>query len=292
MATRNTNVFQLGIELAGKLSATVSSLQMPGYRVEKVNVPAGPKGPAHGMAQAGITPLDTAFNLTQSNALTDWVFSLARGQRARPMDGAVVVLDVNHKLTRRIEWTQALVTELRLPELDAASKAVFSVGAAWLPSTVSVAKATGEVVTLPPASKTGKALMLSNFRVLGLPFDGKFVTRISLPTVTAPLAAAKPGDAQVNLGEVKLVVSALSRDSARAWVQQVVADGQIADKEALSFSIELLDAAFKNVLLTVQLGGCALLGYEESRLDPAQDALATASLRFAVGQLDMVFSPI
>lgn len=291
MATRTTFASQLAIELDGTLSAKVSSLQMPGYRVDKVVVPAGPRVPAHGVAQVGITPLDATFNLTQSDALSDWVFSVARSATAQPMDGAALVLDVNNKLIRRIEWTQALVTALRLPELDATSKAAFSVGVSWLPSTVSVAKASGEVITLPPSSKTKKALLLSNFRVQGLPFDGKFVTRISLPTVTATPAAPKLGYAQQNLGEVKLVMSAMSRDNALAWVQQVVADGQVADKEALSFSIELLDAALKNVLLTVQLSGCALLGYEESRLDAAQDALATVSLRFAVGKLDMVFSP-
>ena len=290
MATRTTTTSKPVIELAGKLAGTVSSLQLPGYRVDKVMVPAGPNRPAHGVAQVSITPLDAAFNLTQSNALTDWVLSLPRGGQAQPLDGAALVLDFNNKLTRRVEWTEALVTELRLPELDAASKVAFSVGVSWLPSTVSFAKASGEVIALPPISKT-KALLLSNFRVQGLPFDGKFVSRISLPTVTATVAAPKPEYAQMNLGEVRLVLSAISRDSALAWVQQVVADGQIADKEALSFSVELLDAAFKNVRLTVQLGGCALLGYEESRLDAAQEASATVTVRFSVGKLDMVFSP-
>ena len=269
MATRTTTTSKPVIELAGKLAGTVSSLQLPGYRVDKVMVPAGPNRPAHGVAQVSITPLDAAFNLTHSNALTDWVLSLPRGGQAQPLDGAALVLDFNNKLTRRVEWTEALVTELRLPELDAASKVAFSVGVSWLPSTVSFAKASGEVITLPPISKT-KAMLLSNFRV----------------------APPKSEYAQMNLGEVRLVLSAISRDSALAWVQQVVADGQIADKEALSFSIELLDASLKNVLLTVQLGGCALLGYEESRLDTAQEALATVTLRFAVGKLDMVFSPV
>ncbi len=292
MATRTTTTSNLAIELDGKLAASVSSLQLPGYRVEQVVVPTGPNSSARLGANVDITPLDAAFNVTQADALTEWALSLPRGQGAQPLDGAALVLDFNNKLTRRVEWTQALVTELRLPELDATSKAAFSLGLTWLPSTVTYAKASGAVVTLPTGSKAKKPLMLSNFRVSGLPFDGKFVSRISLPTVTATLAAQKPGYAQVNLGEVALVMGSASRDNALAWVQQVVADGKIADKEYLSLSIELLDPTLKSVRLTVQLSGCALLGYEESRLDKAQETLGTVTLRFAVGKLDMVFSPV
>lgn len=289
MATRTTSSTQLGLELAGKLIASVSSLQLPGYRVEQVVVPTGPNASARLGVNVNITPLDAAFTPTPSDALTDWALSLPRGLGATPRDGAALVLDINNKLTRRVEWTEALVTELRLPELDAASKAGFSMGLSWLPGTVSYAKASGAVVKLPPVNKTRKALLLSNFRVQGLPFDGKFVSRITLPTVTGTLAAQKPGYAQVDLGEVRLVLAARSRDDVLAWVQQVMADGQIADQEYLSLSIELLDPTLKNVLLTLQLSGCALLGYEESRLDTAQDALGTVSLRFAVGKLDMAF---
>jgi len=289
MATRTTNASRLAVELAGTLAAQVNSLQLPGYRVEQVVVPTGPNASARLGANVEITPLDATFALTQSNALTEWALSLPRGRSAQPLDGAALVFDFNNKLTRRVEWTQALVTALRLPELDAASKATFSVGITWLPSTVTYAKASGAVVPLPPVSKTKKAPLLSNFRVLGLPFDGKLVTRITLPAVTATLAAQRPGYAQVDLGEVKLVMAARSRDEALAWVQKVVDDGQIADHEYLNLNIELLDAALKNVLLTVQLSGCALLGYEESRLDSAQEALGTVTLRFAVGKLDMLF---
>ena len=292
MATRNTTTTKLAIELAGKLAATVSSLQLPGYRVEQVVVPTGPNASARLEVNVDITPLDAAFTLTQSDALTDWALALPRGKGAQPLNGAALVLDINSKLTRRVEWTEALVTELRLPELDAASKTAFSLGLTWLPNTVTYAKVSGEIIALPPASKTKKTPMLANFRVLGLPFDGKFVSRVTLPTVTGTLAAQKPGYAQVDSGDVTLVLSARSRDEALVWVQHVVADGQIADKEYLSLDIELLDAALKNVLLTVQLTGCALLGYEESRLDPAQEALGTVTLRFAVGKLDVVFAGV
>ena len=288
MATRLPTT-KLALELDGKIAASVSSLQLPGYRVEQVVVPTGPNASARLGANVDITPLDAAFKLTQADALTEWALTLPRGKGAQPLDGAALVFDANNKLTRRVEWTQALVTELRLPELDATSRAAFSLGMTWLPSTVNYAKASGSTVTLAPVATTKKALLLSNFRVLGLPFDGRFVSRVTLPTVTATLAAQKPGYAQVDSGEVQVVMTSRSRDEALAWVQQVVADGQIADTEYLSLNIELLDAALKKVMLTVQLNGCSLLGYEESRLDPAQEALETVTLRFAVGKLDLAF---
>lgn len=290
MATRPTAT-TLALELGGKVAGVVRSLQLPGYRVEQVVVPTGPGGAARLGANISISALEAQFSPVQADALTEWALSLPRGKAAQG-DGAALLLDANNIVARRVEWTEGLVTELRLPVLDAASKQAFSIEVKWQPGSVNYAKASGQVVKIP-ALKNKKAAQTSNFRVLGLPFNGAaFIKRALLPTLTAKLAEQAQGYAHIDSGELQLEFAATARDAVLAWVQKVVADGHIADGDYLGISIELLDPALKKVLLTVLLTGCALLGYEESRLEAAQESLPSVTLRFAVGMLDLQFSDI
>ena len=93
MATRLTTT-KLAIELDGKLAASVSSLQLPGYRVQQVGVPTGSNASARLGVKVDITPLAAAFTLSQPDALTDWALSLPRGD-------AALVLDANNQLRRQ-----------------------------------------------------------------------------------------------------------------------------------------------------------------------------------------------
>lgn len=296
MATRTTTATTPVIELTGKLAGAVRSLQLPGYQVESVVVPAGPGGAARLGANVSISPMSAEMTLVEQNALLDWALALAHGNPL-PLAGAALLLDFNGVPTRRIEWTDALLTTLRLPTLDAASKLACSIELGWQPGTVTYAKPSGTTVKLPTVKK--KALLSGNFRVAGLPFDGTFIRKVVLPTVAAKVATEERGGARlgtrhtssIDLGELQLEFTARSRDEVLAWVQKVVADGLIADKDYLSVDVQLLDAAMKNVLLTVSMSGCALLAYDESRVEAGQETIATETLRFAVGKLDLKFAP-
>lgn len=287
---------QTALELDGQFAGWLRSLQPPGYQVDTVVAPLGPGGAARLAANVGITSMAAEFDLVQPGALLEWALSLPRAD-ASPRAGAGLVFDLNRKLVRRIAWSEGLLTELRLPTLDAASKLPFSVGLSWLPGSVAYPKAGGE--TVPGATVTRKkGPLLSNFRVQGLPFDSRWITRVALPTVTARLAEETHGvgrlpsrhQTAVDLGELRLELSAAGRDAALAWVGKTIADGVIADSEYLSLTIELLDASLKNVLASLTLSGCGLLGYAEEALDGNADRMPGVSLRLGVGHLDLKVS--
>jgi hypothetical protein len=209
------------------------------------------------------------------------------------IDGAIQLLDRNNRVVRRIEWSQGLLTELRLPELDATSKSFFTVGLTWQPEAIRFAKASSVTGALRPGKI--KTLLLSNFRIIGLPFDASAVIRVALPTVRAKIAVETFGAqrvpqrqvAGVDLGEVRLEIGARSADAVRDWVVKIVGDGTVTDAERIDFGIELLDSSLKNVLATITLGGCALTGYAEFELGAAAESPANVALRFSVGDLDI-----
>lgn len=284
------------LELDGQFAGWLRSLQPPGYQVDTVVAPLGPGGAARLAANVHISPMAAEFDLIQPGPMLDWALSLPRAD-GLPRAGAGLVFDHNRKLVRRIAWSEGLLTELRLPTLDAASKLPFSLGLSWLPGSVAYPKAGGETVPGASASRK-KGPLLSNFRVQGLPFDGRWITRVALPTVTARLAEQTYGSSRpthrfqdaVDLGELRLDIAAAGRDAALAWVGKTIADGVIADSEYLSLTIELLDATLKKVLASLTLSGCGLLGYAEDAIGGGTERAPGVSLRLGVGHLDLKVS--
>jgi len=292
MAVRPTAAGSPAIELNGLLAGLARSLQMPGYRVEQVVVPSGPGKAARLAANISISTMAARIDLGEPGPLLEWALSLARGNPLAT-DGAALVLDANRAVQRRVEWSEGLITELKLPVLDASSKLGFSLDLTWQPSSVSYAKPGGERLTLPTVKR--KPILISNFRVVGLPFDASFITKITLPTVTAKLVSEQTGQQRlpsrhyslIDLGEVRLEFAARNRDEALAWVQKLVADGRIADGEYLTLRVELLDSTLKTVLATVTLAGCGLLRYEEDPIGTNIETVPRFALSFGIGQLDL-----
>ena len=292
MAVTPSTAGATALELNGQVVGVARRLQMPGYRVDTVVVAAGPGKAARLAANISISSMEASIDLAEPGPLLEWALSLPRGN-ALATDGAALVLGINRKPQRRVEWSAGLITALQLPVLDAASKQAVSLGLTWQPATVSYAKPGDSAVVLPASKR--KLALACNFRVSGLPFDGSFISQVTLPTVTAKLVVEQTGQqrlpsrhyASVDLGELQLVFNARSQGDVLAWVQKVVADGRIADDDYLGIVVELLDASLKTVLVRISLAGCGLLRYEEDPINSSSEQVPRCSLTFAVGQLDL-----
>jgi hypothetical protein len=293
MATvSGTNFGNIALELVGKPAGWLRRLQPPGYETTQVAAPTGEPVLAESAGRFTVTPVDADFAFAGAGPLLDWALTLPR-KLLVAIDGAIQLLDRNYRVARRIEWSQGLLTELRLPELDATSKSPFTVGLTWQPEAIRFARASLAAGTTRPGKS--KTVLLSNFRVVGLPFDASAVIRVALPTVRAKIALETFGthrppqqhSASVDLGDVRLEIGARSADAVRDWVVKVIGDGTVTDDERINFGIELLDSSLKNVLATITLGGCALTGYAEFELTAAAEKPANVALRFSVGDLDI-----
>jgi hypothetical protein len=292
MATASGSAYaEIALELGGKSAGRLRQVQPPGYEASQVPASSGEPTSAARAGLYTLTPAGADFAVTGPGPLLDWALTLPRKVQV-PVDGAIELLDRNNRSVRRTEWSQGLLTELRLPELDATSRSPFTIGITWQPEAVRFSKG-GSSAGAPRPGKS-KALLLSNFRVIGLPFDASAVIRVALPTVRASIAA-EPGTerlpqrqvAGVDFGEVQLEIGARSADAVRDWVATVIGDDAVTDAELVDFSIELLDPTLKNVLATISLRGCALTGYAEFELAAGTDRPANVALRFRVGDLDI-----
>ena len=284
------NTATLALELQGSVAGLLRSVLPPAYRVDRGAGPLGMEAIVRAGAVVTVGDLRADLVPDQDGALLAWAMALAGGSAAL-MDGAVLVLDANKALRRRIDFRQGWVTELALPTLSAGDgRRLFTIGLAWRSEAVSEGLADG---AKPSLGKARKGLSVANYRVLGLPFDASGVVEVGLPTLRVLPAATDPrrtGRADrpgVDRGELVLGLAGRSREAGQAWLRQVLADGEVDGAENLDLAVEMLDPSLKKVLATISLRGCALLASDESRIDSQSESPPRLSLRLAVRELKM-----
>ncbi len=284
----------LFLELDGAAAGPLRSAQPASLRVDMATQPTGREMVVRRSAQVTLGEMAAEFDLVEPGPLVDWLGAALAGDMA-PRDGALLVGDMNFNARRRIGFRGACISGLSWPVLDAsAGRRALSLTLRWLVAGVDDAPSSGK---LKSGTSRRRPLMASNFRFVGLPFGDDAVTMVELPTLQVGWAQDRfnggyrdPQMVQRQLGELVVTVSARRAEAARAWVHKLVADGSIDERDGLALQVDLLDAALKKTLASVQLTGCLLSGMDEEPLGGAADRIATLTLRFDVGGMKLTLA--
>lgn len=98
-----------------------------------------------------------------ARGLTDWMLRSGEGKPLRET-GAILFADFSGKVTQRLEFRDAVISEASFPALDAASKNAAIVTVRLHAEATRMVKGSGGSINLGNSSKQ-KILLLSNFRV-------------------------------------------------------------------------------------------------------------------------------
>ena len=291
MATVINTTSALFLELDGKTAGPLRTAQPASVRVDEALQSTGRETVVRRSARVTLGEMAAEFDLVEPGPLVDWLQAALAGDLTQ-RDGALVVADANFNARRRIGFRGARLSSLTWPLLDAAGgRRTVSLALRWLVDGVDDAPSSGKV-----KGSTGrrKAIVASNFRVAGLPFGGDAVSAVQLPDLQVDWAQDRLSNGrqgrqmvQRQLGELAVTITSRSAEAARAWVHKLVADGSIDESDGLALQVDLLDAALKKTLASVQLTGCLLCGMDEEPLGAAADRIATLTLRFDVGGIQL-----
>lgn len=290
ISTRTGNPLML--ELDGQSAGFLRSAQPPSVRVDLARSATEVDMPLRAGVRISLGEMAAEADLLEPGPLLDWLSATLAGQ-AEMRSGAVVQADHNHQRRRRIAFTDAQLTAVTWPALDAAeAKRAFTMSLRWLAYQVDDGPDSGKLTGGLTTKR--KPLLTSNFRVGGLPFGNEAVMRVELPALSATLSGAPSGaqrdpsrqPPRTSMGELRLVVTARQADAARAWVRKLIKDGQLDDSESLDLRVDMLDVALKKTLASFELMGCRLRGMDEEPLGSGPtEAPGRLSLRFAVDRL-------
>ena len=210
--------------------------------------------------------------------LFDWISAMLNGSPLRK-NGAIITMDLNRAEQSRLQFNNALLTEVGIPACDGASKEPGYLTLKWAPE-VTVPSA-GKGTVSAAVAKTQKAWLPANFRLTIQGLDCTKVSRIEALTIRQPIADNDVGQARdlkkqpTRLDIPNLVVSLaeFSAGTFYAWFQDMVIKGNSGDSNERSGMLEFLDPTLKNTLFTVHFQRLGIFGFTPERSDASADGI-------------------
>lgn len=289
---RPTGGIRFALELDGTPAGLPEAAAGGDAVAEVVVAPPGPDGIRRKhLGPVGYTDIVLTCGIGMEKPLWSWLADTLAGT-ATPRNGALRILDLDGRERERATFTHALVTEIGLPALDAASRDAFRLTVRITAEQVQRQQGKGAPVT---AGVKGKQALVSDFSVSldGLDLDG--VARVGALSVRRPIAQDAVGetrDVEVTPGPVEvpnleLALAETRSESIAAWHRRFVIEGNNGDGEEKSGSISLLDPARKDALLRLDLKGVGIFALERA---PAAggDAIARLEARMYCEEMRLV----
>lgn len=220
------------------------------------------------------------------SAVRSWISDAWEGKLVQK-EGAVLTLDLNSKVTRRIEFTSAFITEVGMPPADGASKdAAFITlkfaGLGYVDGATG-ADSKGTVNTKTTAwSQANFRFELDNLPTNRVSRIDPFAVNMGFTPApiepvdpdAPPVFISDPGAVlafpPINFPGLRVTFSTIDAQKWRAWHRSSVVLGSVDERNG---KIVYLDPTFKKTLGTVELYGVGIYGLQD--LPP--DAQATVA---------------
>lgn len=255
---------RFALELDGQNVGWLSSVE-GGDATAEVITEAARGGPLEKKHLANLLYRDLAVTLQgmPNKNLLAWVQELV-GNKQRARNGAVVEVDMNGKIVSRLEFLNAVLTEVQLPGVDGSSKDVATWALVIHPETTRQQAASGNL-TLPVDK--AKAAISSNFRfsIAGLETATRQTYAIAPIHIAQPVVTAEVGGQRspsstkpVSFGALQVSLSQAAIEPVNVWFQDFVVKGNNTDERERSATLEYLSADMKTVLMTVNFKGVGI----------------------------------
>lgn len=204
----------------------------------------------------------------------DWVGQMVDGDSVRK-NGAIVLADVDYNVVRRLEFQNALITEVGLPALDAASKDAGLLTIRFRPESTMLTPGSGKLTDASLAKP--KPWLVSNFRLEVGTLPCSQVDKVEELTIKQKVVEYRDGtDGQVRLLPGKLefpnLVPTFSALDAGPWLdffEDFVIQGNNGQAEELGGNLELLAPDLKTVLARLQFFHLGIFRLAHEEVEPS-----------------------
>ena len=219
--------------------------------------------------------------------LTNWIAETLTKPPA-PKNGAIVYMDFNFNEVKRLEFSNAMLTEVTLPAADASdSKKAALLTLRITPQTTRLAGSTGKKSLILGAKS--KAVMTGNFRfnVQGLEKACTRILKVESIVARRTIAGAVAGQDRLKQSSpgvldcsiVRLTLPEADAGPFYTWFEDTIVKGRSGGE--LAGLLEWLDPTLKGVVASVQLTGLGIVRYAPEPIK------AESAERLGLVQIDM-----
>jgi hypothetical protein len=284
MAERRSYIsgYQL-LEINGQSAGFVHTVE-GGYPYAEAVIKPLPTGEADKEpGETRWTPIVVTFGPGSEQPLYDWVTAMINGSQS-PTDGVVIFLAYDLRQRWRLEFDQAVITQLQLPALSAASKE-----AAYMTMTITplVTRRVVEtsVVTVPPPS--AQKVLSSSFQLSVVGLDTHRVTAIEPIVLTQPIPPTGPPTpaGPVDVGNIRFTAPLGDLDGARVWLDDFVVGRNYGPNAERTGTLAMLSANRTTTLFRFDLTGLGILRLEPRRFRTGAEAIESADVELYCEQV-------
>ena len=193
------------------------------------------------------------FDFSMASSTFDWMKACMDGSPLRK-SGALISADFNFKELSRLDFSDALISEIGFPALDAASKDAGRLSLEFSPD--STRRKPGGGAAVAAAVKAQKKWLPANFRLKidGLEAACTKVNKIEALVVKQKFLVNSDGGRQPGRLEYPNLVVTLAESAAGPffdWAESFIIQGANGQKDEKSGSIDFLTLDLKTVLATL-----------------------------------------
>lgn len=251
----------------GQAAGFLTSFDPPTLGADKISTALGPSSETeqalgnveYGDAKCALNPAHVQPWITVMNSVFD--------KACTEFNVRVDLANHDYKSKRAIEMTGCLIKEVNLGKLSAGDgKKLYEISLTWEVEDLKFIKGDDKVIAGTLGAKN-KNWLCSNFEPVGIPGG---IASESVIDWECGKMSAKVGKEHVGMFRlptrhyakwdvdgVKSTHSSIGYDAALAYVQKVLADGNITDGEFAAMSVDIKDQTMKNVLGTINYTGMA-----------------------------------
>ena len=226
--------------------------------------------------------------------LFDWINS-ALSMTPLRKNGAIVTADFNRKEQSRLQFTNAVITEVGFPTFDATSKEPGALTVKCAPEFTTPLAGKGTDVGPMLAQKAGnKAWLPGNFRLTIPGLDCTKVSKIDAFTIKQKASDAlgqtrdfskEPG--KLEFPNLCLYVAEASAGTFYTWFQDMVMKGNSGEQNERIGTLELLDPTMKGVLLTVTFHHLGICSFRPERAEANQETIRRVKVEMYCEQITL-----
>lgn len=230
-----------------------------------------------------IAPLVVEISASMGEPLRSWISVMLDGTQT-PKDGAIAFLDYALREHSRLEFAEALITEVAFPAADASSKESARMRVTIQPESSRFVAGSGVTHPVPTIAKGHKAWQVSTFwfTVSGLESIGNKVAKVAPMVVRRTVVAdatgaTRPIAMSTGVLDVSDVVFWLPESEAapvETWFEDFVVKGNNDSSNERTASLTFLEPSSRDELLRLELDGVGIFRISHERDEANAGVLA------------------
>lgn len=263
------------LELDGKVAGVVAAFQGGNVVADVVEFSSGDGLlPRKSLGELHYEEVIIQVGLGMDALLWAWVDDMLAGEASR-RTGAILFLDTNQNVTRRLEFNRALLTEVSLPPVDAASKDAGRLTIKFQPESTQLKPGGGKLPS--PAAAKQKLWQTSNFRLSVGSLPCGRVNKIEALTIKQKVTEFREGNGrepQILPGKLEFpnlvcTFAAIDVSPWQAFFDDFVLAENDGDDDELGGTLELMSPDLKTALATLQFFHLGIFRLAPEELPPS-----------------------